>query len=607
MKIQNVLLPRAAVCSEQKLYYHITPSMGKSCEESVYQNEEETSLFIKEGTKVSFDTYFNGLSIEKWKKYTQIKDVFLNLQLKGAAEIRLLNIIRLPNSKVVVKELKRVRVNYDEITDVQLPFESYTSTGMFTFSVFAISENVEITGAFYSAEVDEKILKPVNIALNICTFRREYFIHRNMDILNRYILNNPESELFGHVEVYISDNGKTLDIEKLGSDKIHIVPNKNVGGAGGFGRGMLEVLKHKDQFDATHILMMDDDITIEPEALFRTYTILRCRKDCYEELFIGGAMLRNDEQDVQVEAGASWNAGALISNKSGLKLDHVEACLYNEVEEFTEYNAWWYCCTPMSVVNEDNLPMPIFIRGDDLEYGIRNRRQIMLMNGICVWHEPFENKYSSFLQYYILRNLMYDNALHYPGYSTMAFLKRLWTSVLREIVYYRYDNINLIFRGVEDFYKGVQFLEETDGEKLHKEIMDAGYKAQPVENMPIPLHLPEYHNSLTIIDRSRFSQFIRYITFNGYLLPTKGDRVASMACCRPLNFYRADRVLQYDPSSGKAFITQRSHRKAFAAGVRLLGLSVKTLFKFKPSVQKFRKESNVLMSKDFWEKYLDLK
>lgn len=607
MKIQNILWPRVAVCSEQKLYYQVDAAAGKAEESCVYQNEDETALFIEEGAKASFDTYFNGLSIGKWKKYTQIQGVELNLRLKGSAEVCLFNMMRLPNGHVVKKELKRVRVQYEEMTDLRLPFESYTSTGMFAFSVFALSQTVEIQSGFYSAQMDEKALKPVDIALNICTFRREFFVHRNMDILNRYVLNNTESELFGHVEVFISDNGKTLDIDKLGSDKIHIVPNKNVGGAGGFTRGMIEVLKNKENFPATHILMMDDDITIEPESLFRTYMILRCRKDCYEELFVGGAMLRNDEQDVQVESGASWNAGALISNKSGLKFNCAEACLYNEEEEYVEYNAWWYCCTPMSVVNEENLPLPIFIRGDDLEYGIRNRRQLMLMNGICVWHEPFENKYSSFLQYYILRNLMYDNALHYPGYSKVAFLKRLWANILREIVYYRYDNVNLICRGVEDFYKGVDFLRSTDGEQLHKEIMAAGYKAQPVEELDIPLHLPEYHDSLVRIDRSRLSQFIRYISFNGYLLPAKGDRVASMALCRPLNFYRAARVMQYDPSSGKAFITKRSHRRAFAAGMQLIGLSIKTWFKFTPSVRRFREESRELMGKNFWERYLDLK
>lgn len=93
--------------------------------------------------------------------------------------------------------------------------------------------------------------------------------------------------------------------------------------------------------------------------------------------------------------------GNLISNKSNLNMNVTWDCLFNEIEEYTEFNAWWYCCFPMDVVSEENLPLPIFIRGDDLEYGLRNMKHLILMNGICVWHEPFENKYSSFLEYYI--------------------------------------------------------------------------------------------------------------------------------------------------------------------------------------------------------------
>ncbi len=72
---------------------------------------------------------------------------------------------------------------------------------------------------------------------------------------------------------------------------------------------------------------------------------------------------------------------------------------------------------PMKIVTPENLPMPIFIRGDDLEYGLRNMKTLILMNGICVWHEPFENKYSSFLEYYIMRNQLIDNSFHCQWYG----------------------------------------------------------------------------------------------------------------------------------------------------------------------------------------------
>ena len=91
--------------------------------------------------------------------------------------------------------------------------------------------------------------------------------------------------------------------------------------------------------------------------------------------------------------------------------------LINEIEEYTEFNAWWYCCFPMDVVSEENLPLPIFIRGDDLWIRPAQHEASDLMNGICVWHEPFENKYSSFLEYYIIRNRLVDNTFHFPDWG----------------------------------------------------------------------------------------------------------------------------------------------------------------------------------------------
>ena len=154
---------------------------------------------------------------------------------------------------------------------------------------------------------------------------------------------------------------------------------------------------------------------LDTDVLLRTYTLLSLRKPEYADVFVGGAMLRLDRPNIQVENGAAWNQGQLISHKANFDLTKVDLCVANELEERHEYNAWWYCCIPIAVVRPDNLPMPIFIRGDDIEYGLRNCKRLVTLNGICVWHEPFESKYSSSMYYYILRNQCIDNSMHCPA------------------------------------------------------------------------------------------------------------------------------------------------------------------------------------------------
>ena len=92
-----------------------------------------------------------------------------------------------------------------------------------------------------------------------------------------------------HIVMRVVDNGRTLDTEKYNSEYVHIYPNQNVGGAGGFTRGIIESMDAEKK--PTHIILMDDDVKILPESLIRTYSLLAIMKDEYDSHFISGAML----------------------------------------------------------------------------------------------------------------------------------------------------------------------------------------------------------------------------------------------------------------------------------------------------------------------------
>lgn len=593
LKLQNILFPEIGICDQGKLYYRINSE--------VHLNRDEQTLDFEKKGVANFDTYFNGFSIEKWKKYTQIGQVSLVLVLQGEFEITLRNKEK-TNKIISNREHFSRRIRSETPHEFVFPFNPYENKGLYCFSLESFSEDARLFGGWYSTELAEDQLREVNIAINICTFRREIFVKRNLNMLNEKILQNAENELSSHVHVFISDNGKTLDIVSLENEKVHIVPNKNVGGAGGFTRNLIEIM-HYPNYQPTHILFMDDDIIIEPESIYRTYIMLRCIKEEYRDAFIGGAMLRLDEPYLQVEAGAVWNAGNLRGLKKDLDLRYLDAVLYNEIEEYREYNAWWYCCMPMVLVNEENLPLPLFIRGDDLEYGLRNMKCLILLNGICVWHEPFENKYSSFLIYYILRNMLYDNAIHCPQFNKMAVIKQIGKFIIREILYYRYNNADLIERALDDYLKGINFLKNTDGEKLHREIMEAGYKAKPVEELSIPFSYVQYDESLEV-QRTGIGKLLYPLTLNGMLLPSKGDRIVSMALCRPVNFYRAKRVLQYDATSGKGFVTEKSFMGMIRCIGKLVSMICKVIVKYDRATEILRRDIKVVLTEDFWRNYL---
>lgn len=561
MDIQKILFPKIGVCTEWQLYFRQPGDTPAGTAENragrMDYHYSEEAMHFRQGMRAGFDTYFNGFSIDKWKKYTVLDNLSLRLTLSGKARVTLVGRQKL-HEHVIEKTIRETVISSEKKQDHIVSCEIKNARGMLAFEIEALEGGCVLYAGAYCSEIDQEKVRDIRIGVGICTFCREDFIKKNLHILQKEILDNKESPLYGRLKVHIADNGRTLDAKVLGNSSVYIYPNRNLGGAGGFTRCMAEMKKRRHKGTGpTHILLMDDDVVLEPEALVRTYMLLALAKEEYTDAFIGGEMLRLDMQAIQAEAGAVWNAGRLDSLKRGLDLKSCEACLYNEIEEYAQFHAWWYCCFPAGIVTPDNLPLPLFIRGDDVEYGLRNMKRLILMNGICVWHEPFENKYSSFLEYYIIRNQLIVNAFHCPEYGAGQLNRDMLSHCLREITYYRYKNVELYLQGIQDFLKGPQWLAKQDAETLHRKVVDAGYKAQEVDSLDMGFHYPAYEKSRNDYGQgSKRSR--RLLSLNGLLFPPKGDGIVPMAEAIGVNFYRKRRVMHYDAAGSKGFITERS-------------------------------------------------
>ena len=316
-------------------------------------------------------------------------------------------------------------------------------------------------------------------------------------------------------------------------------------------------------------------------------------------------MLRTDLQWFQTESGGTWNGGKLVSHKQGLDLRNLDACLYNEVEEKYEFNAWWYCTMPLSIINDNNLPMPIFIRGDDVEFGLRNMKYLILMNGICVWHEPFENKYSSSMFYYIFRNRLIDNAVRNIEYTKEEFLKEFKGQYFRELFTLRYKNAQLLMDGVKDFLKGPEWLMNQDGEKLNQDIMSRCYKLTNVNDLNLVFDYPQYEQMLKFIE-SPIDQKKRKITLNG--LFGKHNKLV----CVPVHdahiayFYRAYGAVNYDAANNKAFETYFDKKMEIELMKNYFRLKKEVNKKYYEIREEYLEAKSILNGKEFWTNYLDI-
>ena len=596
MILQNLILPSPETCTEEKMYFRRNGAVDYTWADSNIKIHPDGSVY--------FDTYFNGFPAGKWGKYTKVNNIYITLKFSGKIRITLVRKERV--GKEVLSHYISEKIVESEGEEVALKFDDANYVGIFSFDVLAIEETI-LYGGYYWSDIDEEDIADVKIALDICTFKRERFVKKNMELVEDKIYGTDAYKEFrSSFDIFIIDNAGTLKGKCLDKDYIHIIRNKNVGGAGGFTRGMMEIKDRQNKNGYTHALLMDDDIVMEPESLFRTWSMLRIIKDDFKGAFIGGAMLRLDRPYIQVESGAYWNRGNLISRKGGLDFREIEPCLYNEIEEKIDYCAWWYCTIPLTVVRKDNLPLPIFIRGDDVEYGLRNADKVIMMNGICVWHEPFENKYSSTMFYYILRNRLIDNAIHDCALDKKEFIQIMKQQVIEELYLYRYKNAKLLLQGVMDFYKGIDWFKEQDGQSLHKYVMDNGYKMQYVEDVDAVFDYGAYERSFSEPEKfSLIHRIIRKLTVNGiFLKPKKDNVVIPVIGGRQICVFRAKNVMNYDKASQKGFATK--HDRAEAVGcLSLLRETIKaTKVNYERANAEYKDSGKELMEWEFWKGYL---
>ncbi len=273
-----------------------------------------------------------------------------------------------------------------------------------------------------------------------------------------------------HIVMRVVDNGRTLDTEKYNSEYVHIYPNQNVGGAGGFTRGIIESMDAEKK--PTHIILMDDDVKILPESLIRTYSLLAIMKDEYDSHFISGAMLFMEHMNIQHEdIGYVHKDGSYGPRKPGFQLHLWDHVFMNE-EEYEpmpdSYAGWWYCCIPVKTIDMNKLPIPLFIRGDDVEYSVKQHARFITLGGICIWHKGFANKYNAALELYLVhRNSLITQAMS-GIYQDADFIERINGFFEKEIRRLSYQSCELLLDAVEDYLNGPEFMLTPQGEQIMK-------------------------------------------------------------------------------------------------------------------------------------------
>ena len=577
MILQNLLSPSENTCTVREMYFRDTDNTR------------------------TYDTYFNIFSLHKWKTYTILTDFFLRLQAQGSFTVAVIG----ENGTLCTESFS---FETPGTAEIRIP-DTDSSCVWFSFTKDS-SDACLLSGAYTT---DAEPVHDVHIACDICTFRREKYLLHNLQLLNENILNNPDSSVYGHMDVFVIDNGKTLNKEEVETDRIHLFRNMNAGGSGGFARGLIEINLMKEELGLTHMIFMDDDAKMETDALVRTFALLSYVNEKWEKACISGAMLREDIPYASHECGSHWSGTDPWTRYFGLDLRPRENVILNETMDDPDYAAWWYACYPLSVATLDNLPLPLFIHNDDTEYGLRNQNGFILMNGICVWSPGFENKRASSLSYYDIRNCMIVNALYREDGNLKNMKQYCRKRILANTLRYRYKDAALVEKAVEDFLRGPSYLASLNPEKKNKEVMDAGYKLVPCEELtddPDVLRQIYMYRDPDEVDAiynnmKKKNKWFYALTGNGWVFPAKNDRVYPFPMgIWPFDLFRKKKIILFDPDTHKGIAGEKSYRELYNSLKIYIRICLSLAKDYKGAQKDYNDAFRHLISYDCWKEYL---
>jgi galactofuranosylgalactofuranosylrhamnosyl-N-acetylglucosaminyl-diphospho-decaprenol beta-1,5/1,6-galactofuranosyltransferase len=446
---------------------------------------ERRRVIIEPDARMSTNTYFGRLPASYLQRWTPIRKLEAVLRVQGGGRIE----IHASDAAGKPRILSTLEVNARTEQEVRLDtvLDRFMDGGSIWVEAVTAGEEFVIEDCRWITAQPRRN-RPTSVV--ICTFNRPD------DCLNTMLALGEDSEVLQALdEVYVVDQGTETAQSREGFDKVvglyggklRYLRQPNLGGAGGFTRGMFEITGQPASEHA-NILFMDDDVLLEPETVLRMTAFAN---QATEPVIVGGQMLYlyhpnrlhigAETVDLDALRPGVPVAGAMHNVDLTKKLPHQRLN--------AGYNAWWCCLIPAEVVSEIGLPLPMFFQWDDIEYGTRANRHgfaTVTLPGAAVWHADFAWKdWDDWARYFSLRNSLITSALH-SDFSGKQAGKALGKQLANYLISMQYGMAATLLKAVEDFLSGPSVLDDGGVDassairKLRAEYPDT-HRRQPAE------------------------------------------------------------------------------------------------------------------------------
>jgi galactofuranosylgalactofuranosylrhamnosyl-N-acetylglucosaminyl-diphospho-decaprenol beta-1,5/1,6-galactofuranosyltransferase len=424
-----------------------------------------TTASLPGQSEVSFGAYFNAFAAGYWRRWTTLTEVRLRLRLDGTGRV---DVYR---SKADGAQIHERGVVLDapgpHAVDVALDLRPFEDGGWYWFDLTSDDGELRLLEGGWHAPTAAPGRAAVTIGMP--TFNRPADCVATLTALGGDPLVSAAV-----VQVVIPDQGTRKVRDEPGfaaaaaplGDRLRIIDQPNLGGSGGYARIMYEALATTD---CEQILFMDDDILLEPDSVLRAVAFSRFAR---HPMLVGGQMLSLQARSQLSTMGEVVDRHRFLWRNAPQTEPHHDLAerplrqtpwLHRRVD--VDYNAWWMCLIPRAVAEDVGLPLPLFIKWDDAEYGLRARARgypTATVPGIAIWHMSFLEKddTSDWQAYFHYRNRMVAAALHGPD-DPRAMLTDIGKRTLRHLMLMEYSAVALQHAALRDVLAGPEALFPT--------------------------------------------------------------------------------------------------------------------------------------------------
>ena len=485
------------------------------------------SLCIAAGKHVSLCTFFNAFPASYWQHWTRVKTVKFTAQVDGAGALQLMRStgrgLTYPVQKFEFDSTNKQptqgnpstqdkQTQSAQIISYEIPMTGLADGGYFWFEAKASDSScLTVSSAEWSVPCENKVQsgkqKQPNstFSIAITTFNRPSYCHNQLKAIaeNKALRERLDT-------IYCTDQGTDLVKNQPGfnetsanlGSQLTYIQQANLGGSGGFSRGMFETLKAGK---SSYTMLLDDDAISETECILRA---LQFADYTIKPAIIGGGMLHLDNRTVLYTQGERFTRNNVWMKPSqNLDYNHdfaaitLQDCPERHQRIDTDYNGWWMSLIPTAIMKEIGLSLPVFIKFDDTEYSIRaleHGYHTICLPGVAVWHQAWHDKDPSrtWEEYFFQRNRWICGLLHCTKPS-LRFAIEMLRSDLASGLKLAYSAMHLHHMGLQDILLGPQYIVDSMPQKLGevRKARQAFSDTQPVSDEALISEVSREHVS----------------------------------------------------------------------------------------------------------------